>query len=82
MGTVHRSLRLVVEKWLGSTPAMPVRVTRFGRMPSNRRRYVCVEVLRPGGAVAIYFFLHDDGTWCVFPPGIERPAMGVSWRTA
>lgn len=82
MVTVHRSLRLLVEKWFGSTPAMPVRVTQFGRMPSNRRRYVCVEVSRPAGALAIYFFLHDDGTWRVFPPEIERPAMGVSRRAA
>jgi hypothetical protein len=27
MGTMNISLRLVVEKWLASTPAMPTRVT-------------------------------------------------------
>jgi hypothetical protein len=82
MGTVHGSLRLLVEKWFGSTPTMPVRVTRFGRLPSTRRRYVCVEIFRPTGTLAIYFFLHDDGTWWVFPPEIKRPAMGVSRRAA
>lgn len=82
MGTVDTPLRLLVEKWLGPTPAMPARVTRFGRMPSNRRRYVCVEALRPAGALAIYFFFHDDGAWRVFPPEVARPAMSVSYRAA
>jgi hypothetical protein len=77
MGTMNRSLRLLVEKWLGPTPVMPARVTRFGRMRSSQRRYVCVEVLRPAGALTIYFFLHDDGMWCVFPPAVERPVMSV-----
>jgi hypothetical protein len=82
MGSGDRSLRLQVEKWLGPTPATPVRVTRFGRIPSSRRRYVCVEAFLPAGALAIYFFLHDDGTWCVFPPAVERPAMNVLRRAA
>jgi hypothetical protein len=78
MSTEHTPLRLLVEKWLGPTRVMPARVTRFGRIPSNRRRYVCVEVSRPAGALAVYFFLHDNGTWQVFPPEIERPAMRVA----
>ena len=78
MDTVQGSLRLLVEKWLGPTKAMPARVTRFGGMSSGQRRYVRVEVLRPAGAIAIYFFLHDDDTWCVFPPRVKRPAMSVS----
>ncbi|MGF6875100.1 hypothetical protein [Paraburkholderia sp. MM5477-R1] len=77
MSTIKSSLRLLVEKWLGPTAAMSARVTRFGRMRSNQRRYVCVEALRPAGTLAIYFFLHDDGVWCVFPPAVERPAMSV-----
>ncbi|MGF6367961.1 hypothetical protein B0G76_4943 [Paraburkholderia sp. BL23I1N1] len=82
MGTIDRPLRSLVKKWLGPTPAMPARVTQFGRMPSNRGRYICVEALRPSGALTIYFFLHDDGTWRVFPPDIERPAMNASWCAA
>lgn len=78
VGMMNGSLRLRVEKWLGPTAATPVRVTRFGRMPINRRRYVCVEALRPAGALAICFFLHDDDTWCVFPPEVKRPAMSIS----
>jgi hypothetical protein len=71
------SLRSLVEKWLAPSPATPVRVTRFGRMRSSQRRYVCVEGLRPAGALAIYFFHHDDGEWRVFPPADECPAMSA-----
>jgi hypothetical protein len=78
MDAMDGSLRLLVEKWLGPTPAMPARVSRFGRMPSTQRRYVCVEALRPAGALIIYFFLHDDGKWCVFPPQVDRPVMSLS----
>ncbi len=77
MDTNNGSLRLLVEKWLAPTPAMPVRVAQYGRMRSNQRRYVCVESLRPAGTLAIYFFLHEDGVWCVFPPAVDRPAMRV-----
>lgn len=77
MNGMNSSLRLLVDKWLGSTPAMTVRVTQFGRTSSNQRRFVCVEALRPAGKLAIYFFLHDDGEWCVFPPAVKRPAMSV-----
>jgi hypothetical protein len=78
MGTVDKSLRSLVEKWFGAIPAMPVRVTRFGSSPSNQRRYVCVEALRPAGLLAIFFFRHDDGAWCVFPPVVKRPEMSAS----
>ncbi|MGF6851481.1 hypothetical protein [Paraburkholderia sp. CI3] len=75
MGTVNSSLHWLVDKWLAPTPSMPARVTRFGRMPSNQRRYVRVETRRPEGPLAIYFFLHDDGVWCVFPPADEGPTL-------
>jgi len=78
MGTKDRSLRVLVEKWLGPTLAMPVRVIRFGRMPSSQRRYVCAQTSQPAGALKIYFFLHDNGTWCVFPRAIERATMTIS----
>nr|WP_082855217.1 hypothetical protein [Paraburkholderia phytofirmans] len=78
MYTMNNSLRLMVEKWLSPSSTMPARVARFGRMSSNRLRYVCVEALRPTGPLALYFFLHDDGKWRVFPPDVARPAMGVS----
>ena len=71
------SLRLLVEKWLAPTPAIPAHVTRFSRMGTNQRRYVRVEALHPTGPLALFFFRHDDGSWCVFPPGTERPTMRV-----
>ncbi|MBC8742913.1 hypothetical protein F6X40_41355 [Paraburkholderia sp. UCT31] len=75
MNTAKRSLRSLVEKWLTPTAATPVRVTRFSRTGASRRRYARVEVQRPEGSVALFFFRHDDGTWQVFPP--ETRAAGV-----
>jgi hypothetical protein len=69
------SLRLLVDKWLAPVISTPVRVTQFSRTRSNQRRYVCVEVLRPAGTVRIFFFRHDNGTWCVFPPETKRLEM-------
>ncbi|MCG5077092.1 hypothetical protein [Paraburkholderia tagetis] len=78
MASAENSLRLLVEKWLAPTPATPVRVTRFTRTRSKRRRYVRVEAVGPAGSLAIFFFRHDDGTWRVFPAESERAAMSVS----
>jgi hypothetical protein len=36
-------------------------------MPCTQRRNVRIEASRPASAFPIYFFLPDDGTWCVFP---------------
>lgn len=77
MSTSERSLRLLVDKWLAPTPAMPVHVIRLNHKGTNPRRCVCVEALRPNGLLAIFFFKHDDGSWCVFPPSTARPTMGV-----
>jgi hypothetical protein len=81
MIATEKTLHWAVDKWLAPTPAMPARVTRFCRTRDYRRRYVCVEALRPGGLLSIFFFRHDDGSWNVFPPAAERPAMN-GWRTA
>jgi hypothetical protein len=75
METAKQSLRRQVDKWLAPTPAAPARVTCFSRMPLHRRRYVCIETVHSTGTLAIFFFRHDDGSWCVFPPAAERPAM-------
>ena len=74
---VNRSLRLLVEKWLGLAPAIPANLTKFSRSRLNQRRYLCVEASWPAGTLTVYFFLHDDGTWRVFPPEAQRPAMSV-----
>jgi hypothetical protein len=75
MNAAEKSLRSLVEKWLVPAPSAPIRVTQFGRLCSNQRRYVRVEVLRPTGSVGMFFFRHGDGTWRVFPPEVERLAM-------
>ena len=77
MEKAERSLRFMVEKWLLMAPSVSVRVTRGSRSRSNLRRYVCVEALQSADAFAIYLFRQGDGTWDVFPPDTERPAMSV-----
>lgn len=68
MNPAEKSLRSLVDKWFAPNPATPVRITRFSRTRLHQRRYVCVETWRPTGPLAIFFFRHDDGSWCVFPP--------------
>jgi hypothetical protein len=73
--TGEQSLRFVVEKWLGFNPLKSARVAGFGRTPSGGRRYVCVETMRDGEKLALFFFRHDDGCWRVFPPAPTLPEM-------
>ena len=75
MEATKGSLRLLVDKWLGPTVATPARIVRVGRMSPGRRPYICVESSQRTGILALYFFRHDDGMWCVFPPAVKRPAM-------
>ncbi|SOE69723.1 hypothetical protein SAMN05446635_3610 [Burkholderia sp. OK233] len=85
--TNGQSLRCQVEKWLAPAPATPVRVTAFSRTRLGGRRYVCVETSSPSGAHALFFFKHDDGSWCVFPQtansrklAAEQPDFSLSLR--
>ncbi|MDR8071882.1 hypothetical protein [Burkholderia cenocepacia] len=71
------SLRSLVDKWLGPTPARPLHVSRFGRTRDGIR-YVCVEVLPLTGPLTIAFFYHEDGSWNVFPPATNHRAFAVS----
>lgn len=71
----EKSLRFVVDKWLAPVPAMRIRVVQFGRMGHDKRPYVHVEACAPTGPHAIFFFRHDDGCWCVFPPTRTQPAI-------
>ncbi|MGF6920539.1 hypothetical protein [Paraburkholderia sp. 40] len=80
MNIGEKSLHWLVDKWLAPGPAMPAHVTRFSRTRSTRKRYVQVETSRPAGTLTIVFFRHDDGSWCVFPPETDRPAMGIGHR--
>jgi hypothetical protein len=75
MAAAEKSLHWAVDKWLAPTPSMPARVVQFCHRASQHQRYVCVEALRPSGLLSIFFFRHDDGSWNVFPPQAERPAM-------
>ncbi|CAB3810558.1 hypothetical protein LMG28688_07269 [Paraburkholderia caffeinitolerans] len=77
----ERTLRVLAEKWLGEEGARAARVTRFSHGARRRWRYVCVEAGRPGGVFSIFFFRHDDGSWCVFPPSGQRPVMGGVQRS-
>ncbi|TCG02618.1 hypothetical protein BZM26_00410 [Paraburkholderia strydomiana] len=78
MESARRSLREVVESWLSPNRAIPVRVRLFRLSSLACGRYVRVEAKAATGLVAICFFRHEDGSWCVFPPGPRRPAMRVS----
>ncbi|MBC8729911.1 MULTISPECIES: hypothetical protein [Paraburkholderia] len=75
MRAADNSLHSLVDKWLGLGLANPVRVMRFGHTPANRRRYALVQTRRPTGMLSMFFFRHDNGEWCVFPPTEASPAM-------
>ncbi len=68
----EQSLRFLVDKWLAPMPSIPVRVTEFSRTRRDGTRYVRVETASPEGLRALFFFRHDDGCWCVFPPTADR----------
>ncbi|CAB3762131.1 hypothetical protein [Paraburkholderia solisilvae] len=69
----EQSLRFLVEKWLAPVSSRPVRVTEFSRTRADGTRYVRVETSSPDGMRALFFFRHNDGCWCVFPPTVDRP---------
>ncbi|SOE52835.1 hypothetical protein SAMN05446927_0545 [Caballeronia arationis] len=76
MANGENSLRRLIDKWLGHCASGTVRVMKFGRTARSRSRYVRVG----GGSEnrwAIIFFRHDDGSWKVYPPRADVPAMSV-----
>ena len=75
MNTTAESLHYLVEKWLAPGPGGHIRVVRFGHIRGDARRYAHVEASTRTASRAIFFFRHDDGGWCVFPPRMERPSM-------
>ncbi len=77
ISTTMRSLRSMVERWLSPESAKQVHVTQFTKKRSLKRCYVCVETFKSTGAVTMFFFRHQDGTWQVFPPGRDSPMMQV-----
>jgi hypothetical protein len=71
----ERSLRTLVDKWIGATGGM--RVAQFRHSRNEQYRFVRVEGALDGSLIALVFFRHDDGSWCVFPPERKRPAMNL-----
>ncbi len=78
MGNRDRSLRALVDKWLGTGAVRHTRVKRFGKSLHHPWRCVCIEAALASGSFSILFFRHDDGSWCVFPPRVTRPAMNLA----
>ena len=78
----EQSLRFLVEKWLAPGPLVPVHVTEFSRTRLGGRRYVRVETSLEAGSRSLFFFRHDDGCWCVFPPTADKPSLFAHPRAA
>jgi hypothetical protein len=69
----EQSLRFLVEKW--PAPSDALHVTEFSRTRHGGRRYVRVETSSIGtSSRSLFFFRHDDGCWCVFPPTADTPS--------
>jgi len=75
MASAGKSLRLMVDHWLAPDAGQRVTVTEFRNERSKHERYVCIETLKTAGPVAMFFFRHQDGTWCIYPPRREQPMM-------
>jgi hypothetical protein len=77
MDSGSTSLRWLVEKWLQPSAASPARIVRMKVGRTRTLRCVRVEVSRATEVLSFFFFRHKDGSWCVFPPNAESPAMTV-----
>lgn len=75
MNAGGQSLRWLIDKWFAVAAGNAFRVTRSPCSDPSSCRYVCVEVTRTGGALKIFFFRHEDGSWSVFPPAPKRPTL-------
>lgn len=73
----EKSLRSMVDKWLGPAMANPPRVASVGRLRDCGSRFVCVESDRLTGTLSIVFFKHGDGAWYVFPPMTSRAGLAA-----
>jgi hypothetical protein len=72
---IDPDLLAVIEKWLGAGLASRCRLEDGDSKCSNSRRYIRVEVPGREESATMYFFLHDDGTWNVYPQQDRRPEM-------
>jgi len=78
MATGGKSLRLLVMDWLAADTTDEVRVVAFRNRRSRNERYVCVERCVGADPIKMFFFRHQDGSWRIYPPSQERPAMHVA----
>ena len=78
----EQCLRFLVDKWLAPAPSAAVHVTEFSRTRLGGRRYVRVETSLQAGSRGLFFFRHDDGCWCVFPPTADTPSLLAYPRAA
>ncbi|MGF6415653.1 hypothetical protein [Paraburkholderia sp. 35.1] len=72
-------LRALVEKWLAPTGTTPAHVVRTGRLAITRARYVWLEGAISSRPLTIVFFRHGKGSWDVFPPVEQAPAMSARY---
>lgn len=75
MSSNGTSLRNLIDKWMAPTPGSPIALSRPKSAKLMSLRCVRAESMGPSGPLAILFFRHGDGSWCVFPPTSERPTM-------
>jgi hypothetical protein len=71
-----KTLRTLVDKWIGATNG--IRVTQFIHGRAGQYQFVRVEGASDDPPIALFFFRHEDGSWCVFPPERPRPAMNLN----
>src|SRR5579864_4937808 len=75
MSAGGQSLRWLIDKWFGLGAGNAYRLTRSPCAESSSCRYVCLEAIRTGCALKIFFFRHEDRSWSVFPPAPKRPTL-------
>lgn len=80
MASAERSLRKMVEYWLAPNAVKPVRVTTFRNRRLQGECFVRVEAWKTEEPIAMFFFRHRDGSWRIFPPNPQRPAMAHQWH--
>jgi hypothetical protein len=64
---------------MDASPTRNMRIARFGGVRNGPLRYVRVEAMHRSRPLAIIFFRHNDGSWCVFPPDGERLSMNIAF---
>ncbi len=77
MGTGGQSLRWLIDKWLGLASGGSYRLARSPRKQSLSGRCVCLEATGARGALRVFFFRLDDGSWTVFPPAPKKPTLSL-----